>query len=116
MNQDWNCENCGAAVGWGTDECLDCGSALEWLEIDEDDPEAYLTPAGPIDFVELRQYRNRRGRPYGIVAIAYGLYIIAIGSSIILRGGCVIMPWGLLWIGIGIWRLRTLSDRYFARE
>ncbi len=40
------CTVCGSPVGWGTPICPVCGSALEWEEVDEDQPDAHLMPPG----------------------------------------------------------------------
>ncbi|MBN1123028.1 MAG: hypothetical protein JXJ17_18270 [Anaerolineae bacterium] len=44
MAQETKCTVCGSPVGWGTPICPVCGSALEWQEIDEDQPDAHLMP------------------------------------------------------------------------
>lgn len=76
MSEKWTCTVCGAEVAWGEPVCPLCGSALEWEETDDADPDAYqaahLMPPGWDDEETLSEYRGRRGRWYAIVVMALG--------------------------------------------
>jgi hypothetical protein len=75
---DWKCHVCGTEVSWGTPVCPLCGSVLEWQEVDEDDPDAYLYPP-TWDDGKHRQGRRRRGRAFR--AILVGVLLLALGSA-----------------------------------
>jgi hypothetical protein len=97
---DWKCHVCGTEVSWGTPVCPLCGSALEWQEVDEDDPDAYLYPPG-WDNGKRRHGSRRSGRVYQLGAILVGVVLVALGVAT--RG--IAWGWaipGLILIAAGI--------------
>ena len=77
---DWNCHVCGTEVSWGTPVCPLCGSALEWQEVDEDEPDAYLyTPTWGDG--RRPHGRRRRGRAYQVGAIVFGVLLLSLGVA-----------------------------------
>ncbi len=83
MSEKWTCGVCGAEVTWGEPICPLCGSALEWEETDDADPDAYqaahLMPPWWNDEETLSEYRERRGRWYAVVVMALGALAAALG-------------------------------------
>jgi hypothetical protein len=97
---DWNCHVCGTEVSWGTPVCPLCGGALEWQEVDEDEPDAYLYPPA-WDDGRHPHGRRRCGRAYQIGAIVIGVVLLALG--VVTRG--IAWQWavpGLILFAAGI--------------
>ena len=109
MTSDWTCHVCGTEVSWGTVVCPLCGSALEWEEVDEDDPDAVFMPPrwDEDDDVPRRRWTHR----YAIAAIAAGLIItaISVASGSVVWG--LLIP-GMLLVAAGVYGLAVLPRRY----
>jgi hypothetical protein len=110
MPDTWVCHVCGETVAWGEPVCPLCGSALEWEEVDEDDPDAALMPPWWEDDAAIAAAKKQRSRWYAIGMVSAGAGAIAVGA--VVRG----VAWYWLFVGalfavVGVYALVVLPRR-----